>query len=183
VIGWLPGERTCLSPVWAVLVEGVAWRAAQPGHHLLADLHHQLLDPPVSIGARPRTTRSLPMTKRDWQVEMTGEPRDIVLAGPLSRNDNVTTRSCSICGRYFELSGRRRHCSGACRQATWRRRQAQQVPEPPVPLKGRRRDMTVSACDSCGTREIGVAATTADRSCGRPALAGTARAVTIPWRH
>jgi hypothetical protein len=96
------------------------------------------------------------MTKRDWQVEMTGEPRDIVLAGPPSRNDDVTTRTCSICGRYFEPSGRRRHCSDACRQAAWRRRHAQQVPEPPVPPKGRRREMTVYACDSCGAREIGV---------------------------
>jgi predicted nucleic acid-binding Zn ribbon protein len=79
------------------------------------------------------------------------------VAGSPWRNDGVTTtRTCPICGRSFEPSGRRRHCSDPCRQAAWRRRHAAQVPEPPVPPKGRRREMTVYACDGCGAREVGV---------------------------
>jgi hypothetical protein len=56
VIGRLPGERTCLSLVWAVLDRASrGWRGVQHNPattRLLADLRHQLLDPPVSIGAR-----------------------------------------------------------------------------------------------------------------------------------
>lgn len=80
-----------------------------------------------------------------------------------SRNDGVTirlataaTRSCQSCGRSFEPSGRRRHCSDACRQAAWRRRRALEVATPPVPPKGRKREMTVYECESCGGRELGL---------------------------
>jgi hypothetical protein len=80
-----------------------------------------------------------------------------------SRNDGVTirqptatTKTCPSCARTFEPSGRRRHCSDACRQAAWRRRHAPELPKTPVPLKGRKREMTVYECDSCGGRELGV---------------------------
>lgn len=39
-----------------------------------------------------------------------------------SRNDDVTLLTCPVCGSSFAASGRRRHCSDACRQAAWRRR-------------------------------------------------------------
>ncbi|MGH9291721.1 MAG: IS256 family transposase [Acidimicrobiales bacterium] len=56
VIGRLPGERSCLSLVWAVLDRGSrGWRGVQHNPattRLLADLRHQLLDPPVSITAK-----------------------------------------------------------------------------------------------------------------------------------
>ena len=39
-----------------------------------------------------------------------------------SANDGVTLRPCPACGSSFAASGRRRHCSDACRQAAWRRR-------------------------------------------------------------
>ena len=73
-----------------------------------------------------------------------------------SRDDGVTTgRNCAACDRPFEPSGRRRHCSDACRQKAWRRRHGAEVPEVPVP-KGRKREMTVYECDGCGARELGI---------------------------
>ena len=82
---------------------------------------------------------------------------------PPSRNDGVTTQqapattsTCSSCGRSFEMSGRRRHCSDACRQAAWRRRHEAEVPQAPAPPKGRKREMTIYECESCGGRELGV---------------------------
>ena len=74
-----------------------------------------------------------------------------------SRNDNVTikTATCATCGQPFVRSGRRRHCSDACRQAAWRRRHQPAAPQPPVPPKGRRRAMTVYQCPSCDTRTLG----------------------------
>ena len=56
VIGRLPGERSCLSLVWAVLDRasrgwrGVAHTPATTRH--LAELRRQLMDPPVSIAPR-----------------------------------------------------------------------------------------------------------------------------------
>jgi hypothetical protein len=72
-----------------------------------------------------------------------------------SRNDGVTTRTCPICGTTFAPSGRRRHCSDACRQAAWRRRHAPAVPQPPVAHKGQKRAVTVYICDSCDARALG----------------------------
>jgi predicted nucleic acid-binding Zn ribbon protein len=73
-----------------------------------------------------------------------------------SRNDGVTTgRNCAACGRPFEPSGRRRHCSDACRQKAWRRRHFVEVPQVPVPPKGRKKEMTVYECDGCGAGELG----------------------------
>jgi transposase-like protein len=58
VIGRLPGERTCLSLVFAVLDRASrGWRGVQhtpASTRLLADLRHQLLDPPVRINPRAR---------------------------------------------------------------------------------------------------------------------------------
>jgi putative transposase len=58
VIGRLPGERSCLSLVWAVLDRASrGWRGVKhtpATTRLLADLRHQLLEPPVSIAPRPR---------------------------------------------------------------------------------------------------------------------------------
>jgi hypothetical protein len=79
-----------------------------------------------------------------------------VVGDRASRNDGVTTtRACPVCARTFQANGRRLHCSDACRQAAWRRRHALKAPQPPVPAKGRRREMTVYACDSCDTRALG----------------------------
>lgn len=53
VIGRLPGEASCLNLVWAVLDRASrGWRGmamTPPGTRLLADLRHQLLDPPTPI--------------------------------------------------------------------------------------------------------------------------------------
>jgi len=70
VIGRLPGERSCLSLVWAVLDRASrGWRGVQhtpaTTRHL-AELRHQLLDPPVSITRRPK--RKEVTTKTDTAV-------------------------------------------------------------------------------------------------------------------
>src|SRR5271167_4206241 len=53
VIGRLPGETSCMSLVWAVLDRASrGWRGmtmTPTGTRLLADLRHQLLDPPTPI--------------------------------------------------------------------------------------------------------------------------------------
>lgn len=53
VIGRLPGETSCLNLVWAVLDRASrGWRGmamTPPGTRLLADLRHQLLDPPTQL--------------------------------------------------------------------------------------------------------------------------------------
>jgi hypothetical protein len=73
-----------------------------------------------------------------------------------SGNDHVTmTRLCAACGRPFEPSGRRRHCSDACRVAAWRRRHTQPVVQTPLPPKRHRRDVTVYQCDDRGERALG----------------------------
>jgi hypothetical protein len=71
-------------------------------------------------------------------------------------DDTVTT--CGICGKPFRPLGRQRWCSAACRTAAWRRfhHPADSKPAPPVPPPaGRRRDVTVYECASCGERAIG----------------------------
>jgi hypothetical protein len=72
-----------------------------------------------------------------------------------SRNDDVTLLTCPVCGSSFAASGRRRHCSDACRQAAWRRRHLPTPPEVPLPPKGARREVTVYECDGCGARALG----------------------------
>ena len=70
-------------------------------------------------------------------------------------NDGVTIRACAVCGAGFVASGRRRHCSDACRQAAWRRRHASTAPALPVPPKGAKRAVTVYVCDDCDARSLG----------------------------
>lgn len=72
-----------------------------------------------------------------------------------SRNDGVTIRACPVCGNGFASSGRRRHCSDACRQAAWRRRHATTTPAPPVLPRGTKRAVTVYICDECDARSLG----------------------------
>ena len=75
--------------------------------------------------------------------------------GTPSRDDGVTIRTCPACGRAFTPSGRRRHCSDACRQAAWRRRHAPATPVPPLPPPRRKRAITVYECGQCGARALG----------------------------
>ncbi len=53
VIGRLPGETSCLNLVWSVLDRASrGWRGMSmtpTGTRLLADLRHQLLDPPTPL--------------------------------------------------------------------------------------------------------------------------------------
>ena len=53
VIGRLPGETSCVNLVWAVLDRASrGWRGmsiTSTGTRLLADLRHQLLDPPTPL--------------------------------------------------------------------------------------------------------------------------------------
>ena len=64
------------------------------------------------------------------------------------RNDSETM-SCQVCGTAFRRSGRRRHCSNACRQAAWRRRS--RAPILPVVAK----PDTVSQRPNCEARFLG----------------------------
>ena len=64
------------------------------------------------------------------------------------RNDTATTR-CPQCGASFTPIGRQQWCSDACRQASWRRRQA--APRPTLPAK----TDTIYQCPTCDTRYLG----------------------------
>lgn len=64
------------------------------------------------------------------------------------RND-TETMACAVCGTAFRRSGRRLHCSQACRQAAWRRRS--QAPREPIVAK----PDTVYQCPMCEVRLIG----------------------------
>ncbi len=70
-----------------------------------------------------------------------------------TRNDIA---ACPACGQPFTRSGRRRWCSGACRQAAWRRRHpgpaATAGLAPPRPA----RDHTIYQCGDCGQRYHGL---------------------------
>jgi hypothetical protein len=57
--------------------------------------------------------------------------------------------TCEVCGKAFSRSGRRRHCSDACRQTVWRRRSQ----APKEPLVGN--VDTVYQCPSCEARFLG----------------------------
>jgi transposase-like protein len=63
VIGRLPGETSCLNLVWAVLDRASrAWRGmtmTPAATRVLADLRHQLLDPPTQLRPTIDTTASL----------------------------------------------------------------------------------------------------------------------------
>ncbi len=72
-----------------------------------------------------------------------------------SRNDGLTMRPCPVCHEDFEPRGRVRYGSDRCRQSAFRRRHQAEVPEVPLPPKGRTLAVTVSACDSCGERALG----------------------------
>jgi hypothetical protein len=63
--------------------------------------------------------------------------------------DDTATMSCGVCGAPFVPSGRRRHCSTACRQAAWRRQHA--APVEPVVAK----TDTVYQCPTCEARYMG----------------------------
>jgi hypothetical protein len=69
-----------------------------------------------------------------------------------ARND---TAACPACGQPFTPAGRRRWCSGACRQAAWRRRHlatpAAAAPPPARPA----RDHTIYQCGDRGQRYLG----------------------------
>ena len=83
VIGRLPGETSCLNLVWAVLDRASrGWRGmtmTPTGTRLLADLRHQLLDPPTPI-RRPDTTRSpTPKLSEPSPNMTTKEPKSVVI--------------------------------------------------------------------------------------------------------
>ena len=92
---------------------------------------------------------------RDGTITIRQSPATILTDEPPSRDDGVTRKPCPVCNRGFEPSGRRRHCSDACRQAAYRRRHSPPAPTAPVPPKGRKREMTVYECERCGARELG----------------------------
>jgi hypothetical protein len=56
---------------------------------------------------------------------------------------------CIACGNDFPAQGRRRYCSGACKQKVWRERHA--LPAP----RRRPSTETVYACPQCDTRYLG----------------------------
>jgi hypothetical protein len=72
-----------------------------------------------------------------------------------SRDDGATV-TCPVCRRPFSPSGRALYCSDYCRKKAWQRRH--QEPSAPVvvpPAGLPRRQVTVYACESCGTRALG----------------------------
>jgi len=70
-----------------------------------------------------------------------------------ARNDEAAV-CCPVCGAPFTRTGRRRYCTGACRQAAWRRRTA--TPPRPAVLPARRpsRQGTIYQCGDCETRYL-----------------------------
>ena len=71
-----------------------------------------------------------------------------------SRDDNVTTTACPVCGVDFRPIRRQRYCTPVCRQAAYRRRQP--VPAAVVaPAPARRRELTVYTCAECEQRYLG----------------------------
>jgi len=64
VIGRLPGESSCLNLVWAVLDRASrGWRGmtmTPAATRILADLRHQLLDPPTQLHRPKSDTRATP---------------------------------------------------------------------------------------------------------------------------
>ena len=66
VIGRLPGESSCLNLVWAVLDRASrGWRGmtmTPTGTRLLAELRHQLLDPPTPT-SRPNSSTKITNTE------------------------------------------------------------------------------------------------------------------------
>jgi hypothetical protein len=73
-----------------------------------------------------------------------------------SRNDGVTIARaiCPACGQPFHPSGRRRFCSDACRQASWRHRHPGSK-EPALLPKDVPPSAIVYECPSCGSRYLG----------------------------
>ncbi len=69
--------------------------------------------------------------------------------------DDTATITCAVCGSAFARSGRRRHCSTACRQAAWRRRRHAAAPVPELPPAVPAKPFTVYECPECGTRVLG----------------------------
>lgn len=88
---------------------------------------------------------------------MTDPPTGTTAGGAFpSRNDGVTIARaiCSVCGTSFQPSGRRRHCSDACRQAAWRARHSGPKEQSPNP-RSLPRSQTVYECPSCSSRYLG----------------------------
>jgi len=74
--------------------------------------------------------------------------------GP-SCHDGVAMRACAACGDPFIVSGRRRHCSDACRAVAYRRRRDAGRQPVELPKAKSRRPITVYECEGCGVRQIG----------------------------
>ena len=85
------------------------------------------------------------------------------------RDDSVTMR-CPSCGSPFQPRGRRRYCSNACRQRSFRARQV--TPEPPRLLRAPKSG-TVYVCPSCDARYLGTQrCEDCDRFCRRLGAGG-----------
>jgi len=67
------------------------------------------------------------------------------------RDDSVTI-AYARCGQLFVPSGRRRFCSAACRQALWRQRHPDPLPQVPARAP---QPITVYECPSCDARFLG----------------------------
>jgi len=73
--------------------------------------------------------------------------------------DDDATMTCPACQGRFAPSGRRRHCSDACRAAAWRRRRSGPAAAA-VPAGRSRRAVSVYECPSCDARFV------AEQRCG-----------------
>ena len=76
------------------------------------------------------------------------------MSAPTPWRHDGATMTCPVCGKAFVPSGRRRHCSDACRAAAWRRRH-HSAPAPVALPPGRSRQaVTVYECPSCEDRFV-----------------------------
>lgn len=87
---------------------------------------------------------------------MNPDPDTATPGGRPIRYDGVTMvgmATCAWCGAPFAASGRRRFHSDACRQASYRARQAvAETPAPPLTKP----DATIYECPTCQQRYLGV---------------------------
>jgi hypothetical protein len=76
-----------------------------------------------------------------------------------ARNDGLALSprrsTCPRCQRGFTPVGRRRFCSDACRQATWRARHPENLVTAIVLPPRTPRSATIYECPSCQTRSLG----------------------------
>ena len=141
VIGRLPGETSCLNLVWAVLDRASrGWRGmtmTPTGTRLLADLRHQLLDPPTPIRKPNKMCGQIRQSgccdkQPDWRLRsgrrlagrpgaadetgcMPSWPRPATSGGARSARTTVAAGGRTVCARSRIIPGTGRGICGPAR--------------------------------------------------------------------